>query len=244
MLYMTTEFRCTPTQTRIKTASATTANEKAKKGHRRDGAAYQAVFTGRRCSKSEKSEGDNTNSLVTPLIWDLCRQGRVSKNAQHCVWQLRIRETTGTGEPPLRTRKTELTRSGWGGGRWWVGTDVGVTPFFCFRLAIGDEWSVGFSGKRGSARFTGSKHRFSPVFLYFSRFAPRYTATEVVRRPDEDKTVIRSRTRLLHNIGLTLALVCPPTRKTAQSLNQGGRVLNIASYNSFVACFAGFCARG
>lgn len=125
-----------------------------------------------------------------------------------------------------------------------AGADKGATPFFCFRFAIGNEWSVGFSGKRGSARFTGSKHRFSPVFPYFSRFAPRYTATEVVRRPDEDKTVIRSRTRLLHNIGLTLALVCPPTRKTAQSLNQGGRVLNIASYNSFVVCFCRFlCAR-
>ena len=100
-----------------------------------------------------------------------------------------------------------------GGG---AGADKGVTSFFCFRFAVWDEWSVGFSEKRGSARFTGSNCRFSPIFLYFSRFAPRYTATEVVRRPDEDKTVIRSRTRLLHNIGLTIALVCPPTRKTAQ----------------------------
>ena len=128
--------------------------------------------------------------------------GRVSKNAKRNARRRRIRETAGAGKPAVgRERRSSRDQDG-GGGRWWVGTNVGATPFFCFRFAVGNEWSVGFSGKRGSARFTGSKCRFSPVFLYFSHSATRYAATEVVRRPDEDKTVIRSRTRLLHNIGL------------------------------------------
>ena len=52
-----------------------------------------------------------------------------------------------------------------GGG---VGMNGGGGAIFCLRLAGGDEWLVGFSGKRGSARFTGSKC----LFYVFTLCAP------------------------------------------------------------------------
>lgn len=53
-----------------------------------------------------------------------------------------------------------------------VGMNDGGVRFSVSVSPAGDEWLVGFSGKRGSARFTGSKCRFSPIFLCFYPLRP------------------------------------------------------------------------
>ena len=99
-----------------------------------------------------------------------------------------------------------------GGDEWRRGA------IFCLRLAGRDEWLVGFSGKRGSARFTGSKCRFSPIFLCFLRFAPRCAAAEGARRFDDDDTVIARITPRLR--GITLHQAHDP-HSQAKHLNPG-----------------------
>ena len=84
-----------------------------------------------------------------------------------------------------------------GGG---VGMNGGGGAIFCLRLAGGDEWLVGFSGKRGSARFTGSK-------------CPRGA-----RRFDDDETVIARITPRLRDIVLHQA---HDPRSQAKHLNSG-----------------------
>ena len=89
---------------------------------------------------------------------------------------------------------------------------------FCLRLADGDEWLVGFSGKRGSARFTGSKCRFSPIFLCFCPLRPVVPPPRGARRFDDDETVIARITPLLRDIALHQA---HDPRSLAKHLNPG-----------------------
>lgn len=60
--------------------------------------------------------------------------------------------------------------------------------FFCFRKGGRGEWSVGFFGKSGSARFTGSTGYFCLIFLYFRRCRVRD------RRLSGQKPELRTRT--------------------------------------------------
>ena len=118
-----------------------------------------------------------------------------------------------------------------GGG---VGMNGGGGAIFCLRLAGGDEWLVGFSGKRGSARFTGSKCRFSgkrgsarftgskcrfsPIFLCFYPLRPVVPPPRGARRFDDDETVIARITPRLRDIVLHQA---HDPRSQAKHLNSG-----------------------
>lgn len=102
-----------------------------------------------------------------------------------------------------------------GGG---VGMNGGGGAIFCLRLAGGDEWLVGFSGKRGSARFTGSKCRFSPIFLCFYPLRPVVPPPRGARRFDDDETVIARITPRLRDIVLHQA---HDPRSQAKRLNSG-----------------------
>ena len=99
-----------------------------------------------------------------------------------------------------------------GGDEWRRGA------IFCLRLAGGDEWLVGFSGKRGSARFTGSKCRFSPIFLCFYALRPVVPPPRGARRFDDDETVIARITPPLRDITLHQA---HDLRSLAKHLNPG-----------------------
>ena len=81
-----------------------------------------------------------------------------------------------------------------------------------------NEWLVGFSGKRSSGRFTGSKCRFSPIFLCFYPLRPVVPPPRGARRFDDDETVIARITQRLRDIALHQA---HDPRSQAKHLNRG-----------------------